>query len=219
MKYPNFSRAFQVGQKVNSPLGEMVLTPYHAGELVLTSGKLVACDPLAFPGTEPFATNFIPGCYPVILSLARNQENDNPTVAFAMLRLSEQVPVRWEMATRPGENLSCLKERQVFGYGVDSGIGCFMDADAAQVLVDNSWDAETHEESLISKLVDLLDEDRSMGFMLTSLGVDESTRANVIAFTSGLGDGFYPSYFGYDEEDNIVNAVTDFCFFNSTKLI
>lgn len=65
MNYPNFSMAFQAGKKVNSSLGKMVLTPYYAGELVLTSGKLVACDPLVFPGTDPFAANFIPGCYPV----------------------------------------------------------------------------------------------------------------------------------------------------------
>jgi hypothetical protein len=197
----------------------MVLTPYHAGKLVLTSGKLVACDPLVFPGTDPFAANFIPGCYPIILSLARNQEKNNPTVVYAMLRLSEQVPVRWEMATRPGECLSSLKEREVFGYGVDSGIGCFMDADAAQVLVDNNWDAETYEETLTSKLDELLEEDRSLGFMLANLCVDESTRGNVIAFTSGLGDGFYSSYFGYDAQDNIVNVVTDFCIFDSAKLI
>ena len=40
--------------------------------------------------------------------------------------------------------------------------------------------------------------------------VDDSTQANVIAFDSGGGDGIYPTYFGYDAEDDIVCVVTDF---------
>lgn len=33
---------------------------------------------------------------------------------------------------------------------------------------------------------------------------------NIIAFSSGLGDGVYPSYFGYDENNEICCLVTDF---------
>ncbi len=40
--------------------------------------------------------------------------------------------------------------------------------------------------------------------------VDEESQANVIAFSSGWGDGIYPTYFGYDEQGNVVCAVTDF---------
>lgn len=54
MNYPNLSKVIYQGQKLISPLGEMILTPHFAGELILTSGKLIACDPLVFPGTDPF---------------------------------------------------------------------------------------------------------------------------------------------------------------------
>ena len=30
-------------------------------------------------------------------------------------------------------------------------------------------------------------------------------------FSSGWGDGYYPSYFGFDEEGNPCALVTDFC--------
>ncbi|MBE8964717.1 DUF4241 domain-containing protein [Nostocales cyanobacterium LEGE 12452] len=40
--------------------------------------------------------------------------------------------------------------------------------------------------------------------------IDKSTQLNIIAFSSGYGDGIYPTYFGYDTEDKIVNIVTEF---------
>jgi hypothetical protein len=35
-------------------------------------------------------------------------------------------------------------------------------------------------------------------------------RLNVVMFSSGEGEGFYPSYFGIDEEGDICTLVTDF---------
>lgn len=209
MKNIDFSKILETGQILQTRFGLMILKPYKIGELRLTSGKLVACDPLVFLlGTEGFNTDLKPGCYPVILSVAYNQNNEEPIVAYAMLRLNEQTPVRWKMATKPGEDLTKLKEGEAFGYYVDSGIGCFMDADAAQVLVDSTLEAETDEEDLTSELDELLEQNTSLGFMWANMCIDKSTGANVIAFSVGVGDGFYPSYFGYDADNNIVSVVT-----------
>ncbi len=62
-----------------------------------------------------------------------------------MLNLGKQAPVKWELATRIGEDLSTLSANEVFGYGVDSGTGCFMDADVGQIIVNNTWELETYE--------------------------------------------------------------------------
>ena len=40
--------------------------------------------------------------------------------------------------------------------------------------------------------------------------VDETTGANIIAFSSGWGDGCYPSYWGYNAANQRVALVTDF---------
>ena len=215
MKNPDFSISFQAGKRFDPKLREIILTPSKIGELVLTSGKLIACDPLTYPDTEPFAADLIPGSYPVILSVAHYQK-DSSRVAYAMLRLSEQTPIRWEMATRPGEDLSSLSEAEGFGYAVESGTGCFMDMDAAQV-IDASLEAETFEDSLGGKLLEALEKNYKPTWDWAVLRVDDSTEANVIAFTTGWGDGAYPSYFGYDAEDNIVNLVTDFGLFGGAE--
>jgi hypothetical protein len=95
----NLSKAFQTNQKLHTRFGTFLLTPYKIGELNLTTGKLIACDPLVFPGTDPFTPNFQPGCYPVILSIARNLKNEEPMVAYAMVQISEATTARWELAT------------------------------------------------------------------------------------------------------------------------
>ncbi|MEH2203678.1 MAG: DUF4241 domain-containing protein [Nostoc sp.] len=205
----DLSKAFQTGQRLNTRFGIFILNPYIIGELNLTSGKLVACDPLVFPGTDPFSPNFQPGCYPVFLSIAHNLNNEEPMVAYAMVQISEVSPVRWELATRVGEKLSDLKEGEgFFGYGVDSGIGCFMDADAAQIIINNTWKTEIYEDTLACKLDNLLEEENRLGVMLANMCVNESNGANVIAFATALGDGFYYNYFGYDTNNNVVNVIT-----------
>src|SRR5690242_12966765 len=97
----HLSQAFQDGLKLeDSNFGEIILRHRSLGELVLPSGKVVACDPFVFPETPPFTLQFSPGSYPVIACVADFTGNGDHRVAYAILRLSTQEPVRWEMATR-----------------------------------------------------------------------------------------------------------------------
>lgn len=205
----DLSKVFLEGQILTYYSDLMYLKPYKIGELVLTSGKLVACDPLVLAGTESFEAILAPGSYPVILSLAYKRDEKYPLVAFAKLSLSDKKPVRYSLATKAGEDLTCLTDNEVFGYGVDSGIGCFMDVDASQILIDDTWEhCEVYEETLACKLDQLLEEENDIGIMYTNMCVNKATRANVIAFSVGIGDGFYSSYFGYGEDNSIVEVVT-----------
>ncbi len=58
-----------------------------------------------------------------------------------MVRFSGALPVRWRMATTPNQDIETLEEGYFFGYPVDSGIGCFMDA-----LVARALSAKYHDE-------------------------------------------------------------------------
>ncbi|WP_202048628.1 DUF4241 domain-containing protein [Tolypothrix bouteillei] len=178
--------------------------------MVLTSGKLVACDPLTFFGAEPFALELKPGKYPTILSVAYFHKNKQFAVAYAMLLLNEEPVVRFEMATIPGEDITLLEKGKIFGYGVDSGTGCFMDLDVAQLILDKNWDAESDEDFFSSQLLEELEKNSHFPRCWTNFCVDESTQANIIAFDSGWGDGIYASYFGYDARGNAVSVVTEF---------
>lgn len=204
-------RCFAGEEVSDSNVGDIIFKPYEVGELILTSGRLVACDPLVNPNSDPFEITLTPGRYPVILSVAHNKKNNGQRVAYAMLRLSDRTPTRWELATVPGEDLSLLPEGKIFGYGVDAGTGCFMDADVAQI-IDDSIYAETEKEILVYQLLDMLEKTSKRTWCWADMRVDAESQANVIAFSSGWGDGIYATYFGYDAEGNIVSVVTDFDF-------
>ncbi|MDQ3929552.1 MAG: DUF4241 domain-containing protein, partial [Chloroflexota bacterium] len=148
---PDLSRAFEEGHVIEVPVEDTTwrvrLEPRELADLVVVSGRVVACDPFTvYEGVLPFDLEVEPGRYPVILSIAHVEENGDQRVAYAMLRFGEGRPVRWELATWPGKGLADLGEGEVFGYGVDAGTGSFMDEIAAQKL--------THDEELIDKLLD-----------------------------------------------------------------
>jgi hypothetical protein len=151
-----------------------------------------------------------------------------------MVEFCSESPVRWEMAVRPGEDLAELRRNQFFGYGVDAGMGCFVDAQVVerrsdeelQGLVDRaieqSWQLHNWlaDQDLVTQLtypsqqiVDpsgfnlTLDPDNRATFNLT---LDPDTGGNAIAFGSGYGDGSYASYWGFTADDELACLVTDF---------
>ncbi|KYC39700.1 hypothetical protein WA1_30690 [Scytonema hofmannii PCC 7110] len=206
-----FAKAFEAEYRLlSNSWGEITLTAHNIGDLVLTSEKLVACDPLTFFGAESFAIELKAGRYPTILSIAYFHKDKQFAVAYAMLLLKKEPVVRFEMATILGEDISSLEEGKIFGYGVDSGMGCFMDSNVAQLILEKNWNAETDEDFFSSQLLEALQKSSNSPWCWTNFCVDESTQANIIAFDSGWGDGIYPSYFGYDVQENIISVVTEF---------
>jgi hypothetical protein len=79
-----------------------------------------------------------------------------------------------------------------------------MDEAAGDVLIEGI-ELGNFQEYFAALLIEAMSKSEWVNFI-----VDESTGANVMAFSSGLGDGIYGTYFGYDEDDDLVCAVTDF---------
>jgi hypothetical protein len=130
--------------------------------------------------------------------------------------------VRWEIATSQGQTLSALTPARAFGYSVDYATGCFIDADVPSMLVAQEA-ARTDGADESEQFYDQLDAMQSKTYVPTwswaDLLVDEATGANIIAFSSGWGDGCYPSYWGYDAADQRVALVTDFGVLNVSWLV
>jgi hypothetical protein len=195
MECPDFLAAFQ---KAHGLLGEHEITRLEyqsALDLIVTSGRIIACDPYYCGEEKPFKECIPLGRYPVILCVAHFQNGDQ-RVALAALRISESSPVRWEIATRPGED-----EASRHGYCVDSATGCFMDADAAFWAAERTQNEETFFEDQMTYLP-------TWGWVNVSL--DSLSAANVVAFSSGWGDGSYPTFFGYDATGQPACLITDF---------
>jgi len=178
------------------------------GELVLPTGRIVLADPLVSPDRAPLTRTVSPGRYPVTL-----YESDQ-RIALAMLRFAPGNPVRWELATIPGQYLSDLKDGEIYGYPVDAGLGSFMDKAAYARMQDrealameaaNSADINYYDDVLAPELTAHGD----LYVMHKPIADDE---VNIAIFSSGWGDGFYPSFFGLDAKGNPLVLLTDFQF-------
>ena len=204
----DFSWAFRDGEILHDRFGAITLKCFdHLGALVLPTGRLFACDPLCACPYEAFTVTVPRGRYPVILSVAHYEGSGDQRVAFAMVRFSRRTPVSWEMAHLRDQDVQELKVDEIFGYPVDSGTGCFMDPTVGRLLRREL----AREEDPGKQLLDALQANYTPTWNWANLVLHPSTGANVIAFSSGVGDGHYASYFGFDFAGAPVCLVTDFC--------
>lgn len=197
-----FSRDF-----VESPL----LESFEVGKIYLSSGKLVACDPVITNDMQPFSVEFPKGDFSVLL----HKERESNCVAYAEIIFSTSEITQWVLATTPGQDIKELAEEEVFGYPVESGMGCFMDADTQNSLND------LEKKLYHSKGVDFMgiyeeffhsyffDENGAID-QYAFLKPSEEQPGTIFAFETGYGEGFYASYVGYDKNNSPVKIITEF---------
>lgn len=182
-------------------LEKLTLKHQEMCNLSLPTGELVACDPLVFCDTEPFSLLLPRGIFPVILSIAHSQTDQR--VAFATIRFRDSTPVAWDMMTIEGQDTETLEPGHFFGYGVDAGTGCFMDRSAARALDNKMKEDNDFGETLIDEMQKTYR--HTWSWLDLKLG-----NANLVAFSSGYGDGTYATYAGFDADKEISVVVTDF---------
>ena len=172
------------------------------GEISIETGKIVACDPIEMRGAKPFLQTFPVGNFPVQLAIVK--VNGDERVAFSRICFSDKPVVRWEFAVDSGVRQLPVGGDTLYGYGVDGGLGIFIDAQANDAfselrkLDDNLWNAvftgEVGRHDHITWQYTLF----------------EFQRHNLACFSTGVGDGFYGTYVGYDKEGRVCRLLTDF---------
>jgi hypothetical protein len=177
-----------------------------AGDLRLDTGRLIACDPLSYVGDEgfePFTVTVPPGSYPVVASVVTlsGDAPEHRRVAAARLTARDVPPAAWEMAVVRGQDPAELKEGHYFGYGVDAGLGCFMDEAANRAF---PYVLDERPEWLWSAMAST--GDSAVPFIAT----DPASGQSLAAFSSGWGDGAYPTWIGRDATGEVACFVTDF---------
>ncbi|MFD4318057.1 DUF4241 domain-containing protein [Streptomyces sp. NPDC058548] len=188
--------------------GGAAFTVTELGELGLPTGRLVACDPVVHLGDDderpaPFTVTVPPGSYPVQAVVADVEHPfRNRVIAAARLVVRDTPAVRWEPALVPGQELAELADGDFFGYGVDAGVGCFLDASAH-----HAFPGTQDEEGVVWEAMDSAPPGPTA---FLAEGVDGHT---VAVFGSGWGDGCYPTWIGRAADGGAVCFVTDFRVF------
>ncbi|WP_288436415.1 DUF4241 domain-containing protein [uncultured Chryseobacterium sp.] len=192
---------------VESPL----LESFEVGKIYLSSGKLVACDPLITNDMLPFATEFPKGDFPVIL----HKERESNCVAYAEIKFDTSEIKEWKMAITPGQDIKELAEGEVFGYPVESGMGCFMDVDTQNSL--NELEQRLYQNKggdfmgIYEEFFhDYFFDEKGAIDQFAFLKPAKEHPGTIFAFETGYGEGFYASYIAYNKDQKPVKIITEF---------
>ena len=196
---------------VENPLIES----FEAGNLILTSGKLVASDPLITSEMPAFTTTFPIGEFPVLV----HKEIESNCIAYAEIVFSVAEITTWELATSEGQHLTELEEGEIYGFPVESGMGCVMDFETQENL-------NLLEQHLFKRKGDdftgiyeeffhehFFQEEGAVN-QYAFLKPNEEKPGNLFAFETGYGEGFYASYIGFDKNNVPVKVVSEFVEIN-----
>lgn len=191
---------------VNSKFQESI-TQQEIGTLFLPTGNIVATDPFCLSETEAFQKRVTPGNYKVVLHI--HHIGDDCRVAFSEIRFSNNLAVSFELALTKQQAMqhstAPLTDDEYFGYAVDSATGSFMDKSTFDML-----DTLTLEDdSFFTEMGDIMDKSYIDTYSVGNISLPNSNH-NLVAFSSGYGDGFFPSFWGYDENGILCNLITDF---------
>lgn len=188
-----------------------VLETFEAGQLVLPTGQLVACDPVLTSDMKPFETGFPAGAFPTFI----HKEKESGCVAYAEIVFSDTRVASWKLATTKGQRMEDLAEGEIFGYPVESSMGCFMDLETQNRL-------NRLEQNLYQQKGDdfqgiyeeffhqhFFEGDHALNpFAL--MQPEPAYPGNILAFETGYGAGFYASYIGFSAENIPVKIITEF---------
>ncbi len=152
----------------------------------LPTGRVVVGEYLA--DIDAIDLHAQPGVYPVRLTLARYPGQDFDRVALASLVVSDAATVRWEAAS---------------AIAVDGGTTTFTSAEGAALL-------ETSAASSAGSLSpdDAWDSLVAHDYLGGESAIEGSI--NLVLTSSGVGDGGYPVFVGYDSAGQPTRVVVDF---------
>lgn len=197
-----FSKSF-----VENPLVES----FEAGKIHLPTGKLVACDPLITRDMNAFLVQFPIGEFPVLI----HKERQSNCVAYVEVVFRNEFVDYWEMALTEGQETRQLKAGEIFGYPVESGMGCLMDVkvqESLNRLEDRLYQRKGADFKGIYEEFfhhHFFDENGAID-QFAYLKPADDDEAGLFAFETGYGEGFYASYIGFDQHQNPVKIVTEF---------
>lgn len=193
---------------VENPL----LETYEVGKIHISSGKIIASDPLISPDHPPFSVQFPKGDFSVLV----HKERESNCIAYAEIIFDNNLTAgHWKLALSEDQNTADLKEGEVYGYPVESGMGSFMDLDAQTAL------NHLEQELFHKKGVDFMgiyeeffhshffDENGAIDQFAVLKPYDEKPE-NIVAFETGYGEGFYATYLGYSDDNQIVKLICEF---------
>ncbi len=188
------------------------------GTADIPSGRVVVADPLAYMAGSrviaPVLEKEIPkGSYPVEISLFRS-DLTGVRICTARLKIKPAAAVRYEIA-KPLTGTEVAKD--LTGYPVDAGVMCFCDSEAAKGYSQfiDEWHRENPDKNhyyhyfaaLFAQSAEKLPQYQREDGDFIEWAIPK-TGVRLVMMSSGLGDGFYQCFWGYDESGEICELIS-----------
>lgn len=198
------------------------------GTVDIPSGRVIVADPLSYLSgankTAPVLEKEIPaGSYPAEIALFRGS-GIGIRICTARLKIKDTDAVKYELARPTAETQfpmgvdvpSELEGGVVCGFPVEAGMMCFIDAEGAK---DYEAYIEAFHKNNPGK--NHYDDYFKVLFMASAQALPQYQRSegdfiawnnpinsqSMIMAASGLGDGIYLPFWGYDEDDEICELI------------
>jgi hypothetical protein len=156
------------------------------------------------PEPAPIAQSLPPGRHRVVVARVLVGP-DHERIAAAALIADAPDFVEWKMASWPGQDPAAVSGDEFFGYGVDAGTGCFASPTAASVAGrDLNEDAGMLDDPMSKALFE------NKAAAGAAVVAPEPGADAIAIFSSGWGDGLYPTWLGMTTDGRVAVAVTDF---------
>jgi hypothetical protein len=199
-----FETAFIPGTTQKIKDKTFALYGINIGNLKISSGRVVACDPMHIDEYGiPFTQQFPNGEFPVQLSITKVDNRE--MTAFARILFSNEPVVRWEFALQKDQKPMPIGGEDAYDYCVDAGVGIFIDEQASKVL-----DRKAVDDMSGAVFIDMEKNYRDKW----KYTMYNFAQHNVAAFSTGRGDGCYSTYIGFDATGNPCRLLTDFEIFD-----
>lgn len=222
MAYPNepFWSALRDGRRIEVDDRVYALSVVSCGDLVMPSGKLIACDPFVTLGADLPWVQVPPGQHPVSVTLADVSEtNDGSHIreAYATLSIDPAANETLRKIITPMDKPvppEMTPDGTYYGFPVDAGTACFVDAEAVAAAMpppESDWLDELFDNGSPDCWFKRMDDPdhirRGIANIKLPLARNEE---NIVIIHSGWGDGRYPVVGGYDEAGRLVRVHIDF---------
>lgn len=176
------------------------------GDMDAPGSRLMVCDPcyLGSNMVKPMERATKPGKYPVYAAIMNTQMTGR-CVSAVKVKVSNELTVRHEIAMPLGYKVWNVDDPGVyFGISVETGVACVTD-DVTELpfaaYMNRFYDTHPGKDLITDTLLPLVEE---KGYAMWQIPGTEYT---IPVFASGLGQGMYNAFWGFDKDNKLTELV------------
>jgi len=212
---------FEMPYDLQAEMSAHELVEIHIGDINLPTGRIIAADPFFTDGQKPFSRTVEPDKYPVYIYVSEIDKLHH-RIAYAKIKFRPEEATKWILALTNDlteAELNDLAEDEFYGFPVESGLAAFLDEETnaqfiakMDALEEAKPDANYYDEVLAEQFRAYSGKNtfsRELGDW-NDHRISDDTDNNVIMFASGWGDGYYPAYWGLNDNGDTIELAIDF---------